>query len=113
MWYSFSWWGGGRIDHTLAITALFCRDFKPSEWYTDTERIVYIENDCRIQCTEGQTVSVFATGSREACISTEGLKWELNQFRIGPDFFSISNVAEKDHIDIRLHSGSVLLILNY
>lgn len=104
--------GGGRIDHLMALLALFTRPYRPVEWFTSTERIIFIEEDRKINCFKGQTVSVFSNGN-DAVISSVGLKWELNKFELGPDQFSISNTTLTDCVEIIILRGSVLFILNY
>jgi thiamine pyrophosphokinase len=105
--------GGGRIDHLMALISLFNREYKPSEWFTATEHIIYADKDCTLDCNTGQTVSVFSCGLCESEVSTAGLKWELKEYRIGPMQFSISNTALKNCVTVKIHSGSVLLMLNY
>ena len=105
--------GGGRIDHTLALLAIFSRDKKPCEWYTDTEKIVYTDADCSINCRIGQTISVFAVGTEESSVTTAGLQWELESFRLGREHFSISNRAVRGLVDFRILKGAVLIIMNY
>ena len=105
--------GGGRIDHLMALLAVFNRETKPSQWFTAYEQVVFVDSDCRIDCKTGQTVSIFSCGKTEALVSTNGLKWELEKFKLSPDTFSISNVSQNEWIDLKIHSGKVLLILNY
>lgn len=105
--------GGGRIDHLLALIALFNRKNKPAEWFTSTEHIIYAERDCELECIIGQTVSIFSCGIQESVVSTKGLKWELIEYRTSPVQFSISNTALKNCITCKIHSGSVLIMFNY
>ncbi|MBI9105501.1 MAG: thiamine diphosphokinase [Spirochaetales bacterium] len=105
--------GGGRIDHLMAIITLFSRSPRPSEWYTSRELVLYIDHDREISCSPGQTISIFACGRDEAELSTSGLKWELNNSVINETFFSISNTALSERLNIRIKKGAVLVILNY
>lgn len=104
--------GGGRIDHLMALLALFIRPYRPTQWVTSTERILFVQADLELDSYVGQTISVFSNG-KAALISSKGLKWELDRFELGSDQFSISNMATTDRITINVHKGSVLLILNF
>ncbi len=105
--------GGGRIDHLLAITSLFEKDPRPSEWFTAEEQVVFIERDCDLVCRIGQTISVFPCPGSSAVVSTEGLKWELENFKLTTGNYSLSNTALNESINIHVHTGAVLLIMNY
>ncbi len=105
--------GGGRIDHLMAIISIFNRKTKPSEWFTAFERIIYADTEYDAKCSIGQTVSVFSCGRDDAVVSSEGLKWELENFQINPGQFSISNVAMRESVSFRILKGSVFIIINY
>ena len=105
--------GGGRIDHLIALTTLFNRDIKPLEWYTAEERIVYTARNSSFSSRRGQTISLFACYGGEGVVSTEGLQWELENFKLDSSSFSLSNTALADNIEVRVHSGAALVIFNY
>ena len=105
--------GGGRIDHLLGIHALFSRETRPAQWFTSREHIIYLDHDATIRCREGQTVSIFGCGSAVSIAGTEGLKWEVEERCFDADFFSLSNIAEKDRFKVSVREGAVLVMLNY
>ncbi|HOX18732.1 MAG TPA: thiamine pyrophosphokinase, partial [Spirochaetales bacterium] len=51
--------GGGRLDHLLAVRALFERAEGPDEWWAPGERVVRISGARTWQAEPGSTVSVF------------------------------------------------------
>ena len=105
--------GGGRIDHLLAITSLFSRKNGLSEWYTADERIVYSDNESIHHCKKEQTLSLFSCFGNETIVSSTGLKWELDNFRLDKNSYSLSNTAVDEKIGLHVHKGAVLIMFNY
>jgi thiamine pyrophosphokinase len=97
--------GGGRMDHLLAVYALFERERSPDRWITAGE-------DIR-QVREGQTlhrapefpgnslVSVFPLGNGPWEAESRGLKWPLAGLPWKRGFFGVSNVALEGGEDLR------------
>ncbi len=65
-----------------------------------------------ISCKPTQTVSLLPLAERAEGVTTEGLKWELQEAVIDKDFMSISNVALTTQIKITVRNGVLLLCLN-
>ncbi|MDC7225845.1 MAG: thiamine diphosphokinase [Spirochaetales bacterium] len=105
--------GGGRIDHTLALKALFAGRHKPAMWFTADESILYLEGNRDFPCAIGRTVSIFSCDESGAYVTTKGLKWELNNFEMNSTSFSLSNKAVSESVTITVHSGAVLVMFNY
>ena len=105
--------GGGRMDHMLALCAVFGNETRPERWFTANEQIVYLAGERSFESRAGQHVSIFAAGGREAVVDTDGLRWNLNDHRLSADFFSLSNRSLGDRFRINVKKGAVLTVLNY
>jgi thiamine pyrophosphokinase len=103
--------GGGRIDHLLAIHALFLRPDGPHEWYTDKERLVKLEKprEFRIGC--GQVVSAFPLAQCASGMKSQGLEWPLDGLVWEPGYFGISNQSTNETIMVDPGRNGLLLIL--
>ena len=103
--------GEGRVDHLLGIISLFSRQIRPSEWYTFRERIIFADDKMKVECENESTVSIYPCS--EGCIiSSRGLKWELNDYRMDRKIFSLSNMAISSSFDVSLSEGTALIIIN-
>lgn len=105
--------GGGRLDHLLAIRALFERPSSPDEWHTGKESVVRLKKGEAMEAAvlPGSTVSVFPLGRDSAGMSSEGLKWPLEGLEWGEGSFGVSNVACAKRVSITAGSSSLLVIL--
>ena len=56
--------GGGRLDHLLAVAALFERESPPAAWYTALERIERVEGEAQLAGCLGRRVSFLPSGGR-------------------------------------------------
>ena len=91
--------GGGRVDHLLAIMALFYRYRAPKYWITADDIIIRCDNTITLCLPIGSDVSIFPiTG--EAKVNSEGLKWELGGYTISNSSISLSNRNEKEIVKI-------------
>jgi thiamine pyrophosphokinase len=100
--------GGGRLDHILAIRALFEQDNGLTEWYTAREHCIKISGTQELHCKPGSTLSVFPLGRAEG-MSAEGLQWQLEGLKTGQ--ISISNRSISDTIRINSGKNPILLII--
>ncbi|MDC7126152.1 MAG: thiamine diphosphokinase [Spirochaetales bacterium] len=105
--------GEGRLDHLLAIVLLFSSNLRPSEWYTAVEHIILCSDTFYMECEKNQNISVFPCLGKNAEVSSNGLKWELKNFKLNHEKYSISNRTIKDELEIKVHSGDILIITNY
>jgi thiamine pyrophosphokinase len=103
--------GGGRLDHTLAIAALFERERYPYRWFTGREEIYVVSNEfhCNVQKTD--TVSVFPLGTGPWKAQSAGLKWPLDSVAWRRGFFGISNTAETEAVMVKALSGRFLVLV--
>jgi thiamine pyrophosphokinase len=105
--------GGGRLDHLLALAALFDREVRPREWVSAQGRVLSVEERLVLGGYVGRTVSLFPAGSGECRLHSEGLKWpldELTWYR-GRGDGGVSNVVMKDPLVLEPYSGRGLLVI--
>ncbi len=102
--------GGGRVDHLLAIAALFDRDDPPRRWVTDTADIRLIEGECEVAGWEGSTVSFFPLGSQASGMRSEGLRWPLDGLCFRRGYAGISNRVTASRMRVWVETGKLLMI---
>jgi len=103
--------GGGRLDHLLAIRALFDKPWGQDEWLTHRERVVRIAEATSFSVPEGSTVSVFPLASGASGMASRGLKWPLDGLCWGPGEFGVSNLARASEVMIAPGAHPVLVVL--
>jgi thiamine pyrophosphokinase len=103
--------GGGRLDHLLAIRALFDKPWGQDEWLTHRERVVRIVEPTSFAVPKGSTVSVFPLASGAARMASRGLKWPLEGLCWGPGDFGVSNQAIASEVMISPGANPVLVVL--
>jgi len=101
---------GGRIDHLLAIAALFERDAPPRRWLTDREDIRLVEGAADFAGWEGATVSVFPLGARASDMHSEGLHWPLDGLEFRRGYGGISNRVTAERVRISVGIGKLLVV---
>ena len=102
--------GEGRLDHTLALKALFGRSNPPDIWYTARERIWSLEGRCSLSAPEGSLISFFTLGSGPWSAVSKGLEWELGMVRWELDTVSLSNRFKSSNVEINVTEGRLLVI---
>ncbi|HAE22994.1 MAG TPA: thiamine diphosphokinase [Spirochaetaceae bacterium] len=105
--------GGGRLDHSLAIRALFEREDGPDEWYTAAERCVRIRGETRFATEPGALVSVFPLSGGSSGMDSSGLQWPLAGLVWDAGHFGVSNVALSHSVVIRPGDKPLLVVLAY
>jgi thiamine pyrophosphokinase len=103
--------GGGRLDHLLAIQALFEREKSPDRWITAGEDVCRIGEGRILERGRGGTVSVFPLGTGPWQAESRGLKWPLAGLPWKRGFFGISNLAGESGFSIRALRGNFLVIM--
>jgi len=108
--------GGGRLDHILALAALFERVVPPKRWITAAEEIRMMDVECgtgrlELAIEPATLVSIFPIGTGPWKISSFGLKWPLQKAHWDRGLFGISNTTEMDCVSINAHMGRFLVIL--
>lgn len=105
--------GGGRLDHVLAVRALFEREPCPSRWITGGEDLLRVDSpgELRRDGPPGSLVSVFPLGTGPWEAESAGLKWPLAGLPWDRGFFALSNVAEDGFFAVRARRGCFLVVL--
>jgi len=108
--------GGGRLDHILALVALFERTIPPKRWLTASEDIRMVDAESgsghlTLDINPATLVSLFPIGIGPWKVSSSGLKWPLQDAQWERGLFGISNTAETDVIRITALKGRFLVIL--
>lgn len=91
--------GGGRIDHLLAIMALFYRYPAPKFWITADDIIIRCDKTVKLNLPIGSDISIMPISS-PAKVDSDGLKWELGGYTISNSSISLSNRSEKEEVVI-------------
>jgi thiamine pyrophosphokinase len=104
--------GGGRLDHTLAIAALFERERCPLRWFTAHESIYLAANLFSLTLAQNTLVSVFPAGPGPWKAESSGLKWKLDNVEWKKGLFGISNSAGEKIVGINALKGRFLVIVN-
>jgi thiamine pyrophosphokinase len=113
--------GGGRLDHLLAIRALFEREKSPQRWITAGEDVrlvregfsLNIEPELPAVFSGGRLVSVFPLGTGPWEAESRGLKWSLAGLPWKRGFFGVSNTAPGGGFEIRAVRGFFLVIMPF
>lgn len=102
--------GGGRLDHLMAIIALFERPRFPRKWYTDREEVTLIESEIHFTGTAGEIVSFFPAGPDLVTMKTDGLRWPLNHFEWRHGDVGVSNECTGGPCQVTVRSGRLLMV---
>ena len=102
--------GEGRLDHTLALKALFGGNNPPTVWYTAREMIRSIEGSVEIHGEPGSAVSFFTTGCGPWKVGSTGLHWELGFVDWNIDTISLSNRINRNSAVVTVEKGRLLMI---
>jgi thiamine pyrophosphokinase len=105
--------GGGRLDHLLAVQALFERERSPDRWITAMEDIRRVGEGQTLEADRGGIVSVFPLGTGPWEAESRGLKWPLAALPWKRGFFGISNIAAAEGFSIRAIRGIFLAIMPF
>jgi thiamine pyrophosphokinase len=108
--------GGGRLDHLLAIRAIFerrGRGLRPCEWHTARDALYLVEEgrSLALEARPGSLVSVFPLAAGARGMSSSGLKWRLDGLSWGPGDSGVSNVAEEGAFRVGAGAGDLLVVL--
>ncbi len=104
--------GGGRLDHLLAIRAIFEREPRPEEWHTKGDEVFLVREGCEFRraSVSGSRVSVFPLACGASGMESSGLRWPLAGLAWGPGGFGISNECTGRDFAIRAGRGDLLVI---
>jgi len=102
--------GGGRLDHLLAVAALFERETPPERWITASADAFLVEGERVFDGWGGSTVSVFPLGGQAEEMESTGLRWPLNGLVFRRGYAGISNEAVGRFVRIRVGRGRLLVV---
>jgi thiamine pyrophosphokinase len=97
---------GRRMDHSLTNALLLAR--WPIAMETETERVFAIDKRIKLPCFAGQTISLIPLYGPVSGITTQGLKWELQNGKMDQNFIGISNICLGTQAEISVQTGSLL-----
>lgn len=104
---------GGRLDHLLAIAAMFSRPEAPTRWYARDQWAERVDGELERECAPGDTVSVFPASAGRCAFASEGLLWPLDGLLWPAGSFGISNRATGAGFRVVATSGRALVIAGY
>jgi thiamine pyrophosphokinase len=103
--------GGGRLDHLLAVQALFEREKSPDRWITAAEDARQVREGRVLELPASGLVSVFPLGTGPWEAESRGLRWPLAGLPWRRGFFGISNLAVEGSFAIHATRGRFLVIV--
>ena len=113
---------GGRIDHFLAILKLYHADIFPDIWLCKEQALFFLKPGDRLSlCSLPPDSPVpvfpveredcFSAGNLNAVISSDGLKWKLDNVDWKKTPVSLSNRAEGGTAKLCIKNGGFLVIV--
>ncbi len=102
--------GGGRLDHLMAIIALFDRDVRPSVWLTDEAFVCSLESEVELRGCAGRRVSFFPVGEGPCRMRSTGLQWALDGLLWRRGDVGVSNRITDDRMRVTMESGRLLMV---
>lgn len=103
---------GRRTDHTIANLFLLARYPGYVRFASSSEEILALKKTHYIKTTSGQTISLLPLAEEARGVTTQGLKWELQDATLTKNFFSISNICLGEEVRIVIQEGILLAYLN-
>ncbi|MFP4114231.1 MAG: thiamine diphosphokinase [Spirochaetota bacterium] len=102
--------GGGRLDHLLAIVALFERDRHPSTWVSHESVVTVVRSESVFLGSAGDRISFVPLGCEPCVMRSEGLRWPLDGLTWSRGDIGISNEFAGEEVRVRMLSGRLLMI---
>lgn len=111
------WGGGDRIDHVLGVVAalghprLACVDTLRAWIATDHIDVVHEGRTIVTDIPAESTISLLPIGSRDAVVTTRGLKWDLSgEVLSGDRARGVSNVVASPPCSVTCDSGVIAVV---
>jgi thiamine pyrophosphokinase len=111
------WGGGDRIDHVLGVIAALGHDHLAAldsvrAWIaTDRIDVVHAGRNLVTDNAVDTTISLITLGTRNAVVTTRGLKWDLNAGTLtGDRARGVSNLVVSSPCSIHCQSGTLAVI---
>lgn len=108
--------GGGRIDHFLALRALFDRSYFPAIWVGDASVCVAVGDgspSASVKVTglsHSDPVSVFPAGSGAHGAKSTGFHWNIDGLAWDAGEFSLSNYADSSSVALEAVKGRFFIV---
>ena len=102
--------GGGRLDHMLAILALFERADHPSAWITAGDEIIAVDDGIELVDMKNDRVSFFPIGPETCTMRSHGLQWPLDPLTWRHGDHGLSNVVTAEHAGVEMVTGRLLMV---
>jgi thiamine pyrophosphokinase len=105
---------GGRMDHTLANTAILLRAGTPMVLADDLGTVRALgrngeaDEAISIETSAGDTVSLI-TFERDTTVSIAGVRWPLDCYHLPPGTLGVSNVSLGSAVNVIVHKGSAFV----
>jgi thiamine pyrophosphokinase len=105
--------GAGRLDHLLAVRALFERENPIHEWHTANESVFLVPagHSLHFSAPTHVIVSVFPLSGGARGMRSRGLKWPLDGLVWDCGHFGVSNRTVMPHVEIASGQEPILVIL--
>lgn len=106
---------GGRIDHFLGNAIILTAPTLANrrvEWFTGSAHVYVVREWTQLHGAAGELVTLIAVGGTVQGITTQGLKWELNDDTLEPwEARGVSNVFRSPVATVGVRSGTLLAII--
>lgn len=99
-----------RTDHCIANLQLLRRYPGRLQIRSESEQIFCVKGNIRMATTPGKRLSLMSLGGPVRGVSSTGLHWELNNATFDANFFSLSNEARGDWVDLSIPEGDLICI---
>jgi len=105
--------GSGRLDHLLAVRALFERENSIHEWHTAKESVFLVPAQRSLHFSAPTTliVSVFPLSQGARGMHSHGLRWPLDGLVWDCGHFGVSNKTMMPQVEIFSGQEPILVIL--
>jgi thiamine pyrophosphokinase len=109
---------GQRLDHTIAAIGALGHPRLTSLpviegwWGEQALRVVHGPGRARLVLPAGTTLSLLALHGTCSSVSIDGVRWPLDRAELHPVVgLGVSNVVTDEHVDVRLLSGVLTIII--
>lgn len=102
-----------RTDHSLGNLHLLRRYPGRIVLESEFERVFAVRGQVELACRLGQTISLIPLGGPVRGVTSKGLRWELNHSTFDMNFFSISNEAVAERVEVRIEEGDLICVMQH
>lgn len=102
---------GGRLDHTVSNLLLLTKCNQRIYFETEYASSFLLDKPTPLRVRIGQTLSILPFSYPLPILSTQGLKWDMNELVLSNEMMSLSNICLETEVKLNLHRGKVLVSL--